>query len=159
MMSVAKNTSPLLCWDIYMDSYQRLMRKGEDLQELKNLSKKQNWNASTWNLEEQLLRKEKVVLVTDTAQIIQFASSNLVEMNGYEPKEVRGKSPKIFQGPLTGTKERLLIREAVQQQRPFKTVVINYRKDGSLYHCHVEEYPVWNREGKLVNFIAFEKIA
>ena len=142
-----------------MDGYQRLMRKGEDLQLIKNLSKKQNWRASTWNLEEQLLRKEKVVLVTDTAQIIQFASSNLKEMNGYEPREVKGKSPKIFQGPLTSDEERLLIREAVRQQKPFKTVVINYRKDGSIYHCHVEEYPIWNCEGKLVNFIAFEKIA
>lgn len=142
-----------------MDGYQKMMRKGEDLQQIKKLSKKQNWKASTWNLEEQLLKKEKVVLVTDTAQIIQFASSNLKEMNGYEPREVKGKSPKIFQGPLTGDKERLLIREAVRQQIPFKTVVINYRKDGSLYHCHVEEYPVWNCEGKLVNFIAFEKIA
>lgn len=129
------------------------------MQQLKNLSRKQSWRTSTWNLEEELLRKERVVVVTDTAQIIQFASSNLKEMNGYEPKEVEGKSPKIFQGPLTGEKERLLIRDAIKQQKPFKTVVINYRKDGSLYHCHVEEYPIWNQAGKLVNFIAFEKIA
>jgi PAS domain S-box-containing protein len=142
-----------------MEGYNRLMRKGDDLQQLKILSKKQDWQASTWNLEEQLIRQKKVILVTDTAQVIQFASSNLAEMNGYNPEEVKGKLPKIFQGPLTGNKERQLIRDAVQRQIPFTTVITNYRKDGSLYHCHVEEHPVWNHAGKLVNFIAFEKIA
>lgn len=156
---IADQSAPLLCWDIYMDGYTRLLRKGDDLQQLKSLSKKQSWRASTWNLEEQVLRRNKVVLVTDTAQIIQFASSNLKEMNGYEPEEVTGKSPRLFQGALTGEKERLMIRDAVKRQVPFETVIINYRKDGSLYQCHVEEYPIWNREGKVVNFIAFEKIA
>lgn len=148
-----------MCWDIYMDAYQRMLRCGDDLQQIKKLSEAKRWKKSSWDLEDEVLRQQKIVLVTDTSLIIRFASSNLQEMNGYLPGEVIGRTPKIFQGPQTEEEERWRLREAIRQRVPLRAVITNYRKNGSLYRCQVEEYPVWNGEGELVNFIAFEQAA
>ncbi len=122
------------------------------------LAKRSNWKLE-WDLEGELVKNEKIILVTDPAQVIRFASYNIKEMNGYAAKEVIGKSPKMFQGEATASHTRTEIREAIEARIPFSGTILNYRKDGSPYQCLVEEYPVWNKEGALVHFIAFEKVA
>jgi PAS domain S-box-containing protein len=128
------------------------------LQKLKKLAQQQDWKME-WDLEKQLLVQQKVILVTDVAQTIRYASDNLAAMNGYTPNEVIGKSPKMFQGADTPANTRKEIREAIIRRIPFRGSIVNYRKDGTPYDCLVEEYPVWSTAGELVNFIAFEKVA
>ena len=106
-----------------------------------------------------MLAEERVVIVTDTAQIIRFATPNMVGMNGYTAAEIIGKQPTMFQGRDTNPETRREIREAIIRRLPFKGNIINYCKDGSPYNCLVEEYPVWNKCGTLVHLVAFEKIA
>jgi hypothetical protein len=65
----------------------------------------------------------------------------------------------MFQGRDSSPQTRQEIREAIIKRMPFKGSIINYCKNGSPYNCLVEEYPVWNKTGELVNFVAFEKIA
>lgn len=147
-----------MCWDIYMDMYQRRLLQAGCLQEVQEFAQAHHWRID-WNLEQMLIKEERVVLVTDPAQIIQFATSNMVGMNGYEPAEIIGQKPKIFQGKDTDPQTRAAIREAIVRRMPFKGNLINYRKNGTPYNCLVEEYPVWNKTGALVHFVAFEKIA
>ena len=80
-------------------------------------------------------------------------------MNGYYPKDVLGKSPKMFQGPLTSAKALDNIKIAVKNQLPFKEIITNYKKDGSLYECEIKAVPKFDAKGNLVNYIAFERIA
>ena len=134
------------------------MQMLDSLQKLNKLAKTRRWKIE-WDMESQLLREEKIILVTDLAQVIRFASYNLKDMNGYAPREVIGKSPKLFQGEGTAAATKAEIRQAIIKRIPFSGSITNYRKDGSPYQCLVEEYPVWNKEDQLVNFIAFEKVA
>lgn len=78
-------------------------------------------------------------------------------MNGYLPKEVLGKTPKLFQGPATEPGSRELIRTAIAAIQPFTCTILNYRKDGSLYNCSIEGFPVVNESGKLVHYVAIEE--
>ena len=149
---------PLMCWDIFMDGYNRRMAMVDSLKELNGFAEKNKWQHH-WNFEKKLLGESKIILITNTSLTIEFASANLVEMNGYEPLEVIGKSPKIFQGKETSVETRKQISEAIVKRIPFTGTLINYRKDGTPYHCIVEEHPVWDSRGKLVNFIAFEQVA
>lgn len=149
---------PLLCWDTFIQGYHHKMRLLESLQKLNKFAKGSNWNLD-WDIEQKLLREQKIILVTDLSLLIRFASQNIVEMNGYSSEEVIGKSPKMFQGKETEREAKNKIREAITKRIPFHGSIINYRKDGIPYNCLVEEYPVWNKKGKLVNFIAFEKVA
>ena len=65
----------------------------------------------------------------------------------------------MFQGQATDDAISREIGIAVQNQLPFEKTILNYCKDGSLYKCHIKGFPVFNKQGELTNFIAFEKIA
>lgn len=147
-----------MCWDIYMDAYHRRLQQAENISQLNLLATRHQWKME-WDLQKKVLAGKEVILVTDPAQVIRFATYNMVGMNGYQPEEVLGKTPKIFQGAGTQPEMRANIREAIIKRIPFKGTILNYRKDGTPYNCVVEEYPVWSKTGSLVHFIAFEKIA
>ena len=149
---------PLMCWDFFIDSYYRRLQNAEGLQQLRSFAKENEWRID-WNLKRLLLVEEKIALVTDLAQVIQFATPNMIAMNGYALDEVVGRQPNMFQGKDTDPRTRNQIREAIIRRIPFKGTIINYRKEGTPYNCLVEEYPVWNKGGELVHFIAFERVA
>lgn len=149
---------PLMCWDFFVESHCRRLQNAEGFHQLQLFAKRHNWRID-WNLKKLLLTEEKIALVTDPAQIIRFATPNMITMNGYAVEEVLGKQPKMFQGKDTDPQIRKQIREAITRCLPFKGTIINYRKEGTPYNCLVEEYPVWNKSGVLVNFVAFEQIA
>ena len=147
-----------MCWDFFMEGHHRRLQQADSFCQLKSFAKEHDWRID-WNIRKLLLTEERVAIVTDLQQVIRFATPNLPGMNGYKPEEVIGKQPKLFQGKDTDPDVRRQIREAIVRRLPFKGTILNYRKDGSPYQCLVEEYPVWNKGGVLVHFVAFEKIA
>jgi PAS domain S-box-containing protein len=149
---------PLLCWDFFMESHFRRMQNADGLGQLMTFAEQHEWRID-WDLKKLLITEDRVVLVTDLAQVIRFATPNMIAMNGYKAEEIIGRQPKMFQGKDTDPETRKQIREAIIRRIPFKGSIINYCKDGRPYHCLVEEYPVWNKCGTLVHFVAFEKIA
>lgn len=133
------------------------MALAEDFRRLKMLSRSSCWKEE-WDLEEKSFRQGNVVIVTDLLLKIIFASSNLLHMTGYRPEEVNGKTPGILQGKNTSAEIRAVIRKAIQELRPFHVSLLNYRKNGSPYHCGIEAFPVFIKKKKVAHFIAFEKI-
>jgi PAS domain S-box-containing protein len=150
-----KSIGPLTSWDIFVQGYRRAQQLADDRNELEKMAKAAQWD-QTFDYRMQLFQLGKTVLVTTPAQKIIYASSSLYSMNGYLPNEVIGHTPRIFQGAETREDTRAFVRESINEPRPFETTVINYRKNGSLYHCHIKGFPLFNRNKELVHFIAFE---
>ena len=150
-------SSPLLSWDIFINSYQKKMAFAGDYQSLTKLSIKNKW-MDDWDIETKLFREEKVIIVTNTILHIAFASSNVYEMNGYTPKELIGKTPKIFQGAATSTETLSIVNSAIHTRKPFDVSVMNYKKNGDTYKCRIKGYPVFSKSRELVNYIAFENV-
>lgn len=138
---------PLNSWDLFVSH-------DHDLQQYNFLQK--DWKSKE-NFRTIVHQSNREIIITDPQQHIVFATQGIYQMNGYRPFEVIGKSPKIFQGELTSADTRIRIRKAIQNQLPFKEVVFNYKKDGSTYQCEIEAYPKFDKEGKLLNYIALEK--
>lgn len=151
-----KPIAPLMGWDIFIGSYERLRQTGLDLQALARLAKQHRWTLDI-DLEERLLQRNETILVTDATQRIVFASANVTAMTGYEQDEVLGKRPAMFQGAGTDPDTRAAIRRAITARQPFRAVLLNYRKDASSYYCGIEAYPVFDSDRKMVHFIAFEQ--
>ena len=149
---------PLLSWDIFMNGYQRKLDRADDFNQLHKLSLSKKWIIE-WDIESKLFRQDKVIVVTDTLLRIVYSSGNVYEMNGYTPDELKGQNPRIFQGPDTSLDARLKIREAINNRKPIEITLLNYKKNSQPYYCHVEEYPVFNKNRELSHFIAFENIA
>jgi len=151
----AKST-PLLSWSFYVDYLSQLNKTLNDQQILNVFADRNKWVANGF---EPVLDNDTVVVVTCTKLKIVFATKNIVRMNGYQPEEIIGQSPKLFQGEATCPKTSSEIRKAIENKQPFEKVVINYRKDGEIYKCHIKSFPIFNKQGELSHFIAFEKAA
>jgi PAS domain S-box-containing protein len=150
---------PLLCWDIIQEGMSRRMEFAKDIDILNKLSKENGWNFFPERaLDNCIIWENKSIIVTSKSLDILFASKNIYKMNGYKPHEIIGCNPSIFQGKKTTEDERLIIRNAVKAVKPFDTTITNYRKDGSIYKCQIEGYPIFNIKKQLVNFIALENI-
>lgn len=148
---------PLMSWDIYSNYYQNLKAKNADFSQLTDLKTLYNWDLKLDLFDE--LQNNDTILVTNLDLRIEFASQGVLAMTGYLPEEVIGKSPKIFQGENTSKEKRNMIREAITAQQPFEAVMLNYRKNGETYDCHIRSFPIFNTKGKLSHFIALEKAA
>ncbi|MDR6966712.1 PAS domain S-box-containing protein [Flavobacterium arsenatis] len=151
------NRMPLASWDFYGAFLQDLNSNFLDLKQLKALTINNNW-ISDFDFETEL-QDENVIVVTDSTLKIVFASHTILKMTGYQSQEVIGESPKLFQGKATSRKTSAEIRMAIENQEPFEKTVVNYRKSGETYDCHIKGFPIFNKKGKLSHFIAFEKVA
>ncbi len=151
------STLPIVSWDFYAQSFDSIKRTAEDMNSLLQLAMANSWKIDTDLLDEKIKANKNVVVVTDPKLNIVYATKNIWDMNQYHPQEIIGKKPKMFQGSKTSKVSLKVISDALKENKPFETTVINYRKDGSTYNCWIQGLPIYNIKGELVNFIAFEK--
>lgn len=147
---------PLLSWDIHMNNMNTVTRLSKDVAEIGKITEKLFVDV---DITDELQSKNKVIVITDTNLKIEFASSNMVKMTGYLPNEVIGNSPKIFQGEKTDKKITEQIRRHVNAKEFFEKTLINYKKDKSMYSCHIKAYPIFDKKGNCVKFVAVEDAA
>lgn len=148
---------PVFCWDFHHEFLNELRSTFSDLHKLKVMATNSKWGTNNWDLK--TILNDEVILITDTKLNIVFASQNITKMNGYNEVEVLGKTPKMFQGKETCMTTSNEISKAVQLQQPFEKTVLNYKKNGECYLCMIKGFPIFNRQGVLSHFIAFEKAA
>lgn len=148
---------PLSSWDIHMASFVKKTNKYKDAKALKKLL--DNLSIDIDPVNALLKENAKVVVVTSPNLVIEYASSNLVEMSGYLPNEVIGNTPRMFQGPKTNREVAKKIRYNVDQEVAFEATLTNYRKDNSTYSCVIKGYPAFNKYGELIRYIAIEHAA
>lgn len=150
-----RNSVPILAWDFHYESINELKALTADLKKVNEISNQFTWDEKKLNIKERI--KEEVVVVTDLDLKIVFASSGIKKMTGYKAEEILGKTPKMFQGPDTSKTDLKEIREAVKNKIPFVKTLENYRKNGNTYKCKIDAFPVFNLNGEVSHFIAFEK--
>lgn len=150
---------PLLCWDIISEGMARRQEFAGDITAMEQLAYKNGWAVQPLLFDNRIVWENKTIIITDTTFNILLATKNIYQMNGYRPGEVIGRNPKMFRGTATTAASKQTIRTAVKNKLAFECDIINYRKDGKSYNCHIEGYPVLNEQGHLVNFIALENIA
>jgi PAS domain S-box-containing protein len=151
-----RNT-PLICWDFYVEEFNKISKFITDKELIQKIALKQSWSVDkNWI---QNIPLNTVIVVTNPSLEIVFVTENLVTLNGYKPEEVLGATPRMFQGKDTCTTTSKEIGMAIKNQQPFDKTVLNYCKDGSIYHCHIKGFPIFDKKGKLQNFVALERAA
>ena len=118
---------------------------------------------SNWNTKQDYLRlslkENRELVVTDKNFKSVFATKTISKISGYPRTEILGKSPKMFQGKATSEYTQKRIKKALTELKPFKEVVLNYKKNGEAYWCEIEAYPMFDKKGSFINYVALEKIA
>lgn len=102
-------------------------------------------------------RTDNTVVLTDPRGRIEWVNEGFTRQTGYSLSEVLGKKPGEFlQGPDTDPATISHMREQLKLGRGFHVQLVNYHKNGSSYWVDVEVQPIFDQEGKLVNFMAIE---
>ncbi len=154
--SVPSLILPLTSWEFYSEHNWFLQNFKSDLDNLNKITKKWDFENVYHN---ELVHKKSVIVITNPDLQIVYATRNIEKMSGYTPEEVIGNSPKMFQGEQTDHTISKTIRQAIDNEESFEVSIVNYKKDRSTYLCHIKGYPVRDKKGRLINYIAFEQAA
>lgn len=156
-LTYAQRKTPLLCWDFYAEQFDKVKTHVFEKSFLLKMSQKMAWAISTDFIHN--IPQDTVVVVTNPKLEIVFVTENMQGLNGYKPEEVIGGTPRMFQGKDTCVKTSKEIGLAIKAQKPFEKTVLNYCKDGSIYICHIQGFPIFDKKGNLTNFVALERAA
>lgn len=84
------------------------------------------------------------------------ASRGMTALTQYQIADLVGRTPRIFQGPLTDRPVLKQLREACAQGARFLGETINYRKDGSTYVVRWTVDPIHDRAGRVTHFFSLQ---
>ena len=97
----------------------------------------------------------EALIITDKNQNIIWVNDGFSKMTGYPKKEALNKTPKFLQGEKTSAETKKKIWQNILLDKPFKEVIINYKKDQTPYKCEVKILPLYNKQ--TTHYIAFER--
>ena len=144
---------PLLCWDIASQAVYR-RTNFYDITEFEKAHKHFKWNFDLPLMKERVFES---IILTDVNERIIWTSPGFKSMTGYARAFAVGRKPGFLQGKDTDRTAKQKIRSAIEQSKPIDGTLVNYRKDGTPYYCHVDIRPLFSPAGHLVNFIAVEQ--
>ena len=101
------------------------------------------------------------VVITDAAErpgpYVIYTNEAFEQMTGYRFDEVKGRSPRLLQGPLTDAATLDELRLRLRAGEPFSGEIINYRKSGEPYVLDWHLYPLRDRDKRLTHWVAIQR--
>ena len=147
---------PLLSWDIYSEHFytkNTKAKKDAELKQIISMSENYKWKNNFNNLFNS--NEYTALVITDINQKIIWVNEGFTSMTGYSKKFALNKNPKFLQGKETSLKTKQRIKQKIKEDKPFKEIILNYKKDKTLYKCEVKIIPLFN--DKTTHFLAFER--
>ncbi|WP_026280209.1 MULTISPECIES: PAS sensor domain-containing protein [unclassified Thioalkalivibrio] len=89
--------------------------------------------------------------------ILIYVNRAFEELTGYRSEEILYRDCRFLQGTDTDQEVRQEIRSAIEENRPCRVTLRNYRKDGSLFWNELSLTPVFNDEDRLTYYIGIQK--
>jgi len=100
---------------------------------------------------------DHAVVITDRDGLIEWVNDGFSRITGYEPFEVVGKKPgRLLQGPLTDPRTVVRIAAGLRAGESFTEEILNYHKDGHTYWIAMNIFPVRDKRGNVVRFMAIQ---
>jgi PAS domain S-box-containing protein len=88
---------------------------------------------------------------------IEYVNPAFVQMTGYMPEDVVGRTPRMLQGPLTDRSVLDRMRAELMSHGTFAGEVTNYRKDGVPYIIEWRITPLRDGGGRISHWIAIQR--
>lgn len=143
-----------MCWDIASLAWNPNIEQIQEIDLLYQLMSKYRWNV---NLYELLHSGFDALVITNHKRQIEWVSKGFEQMTGYPTQEVIHAHPSFLQGENTNKQTIQYIRRGLLDGQPVTGDLINYRKSGEEYLCHIEITPLFAGAREISHFLAVEK--
>ena len=147
----------MLSFDLHIQNLEAVVKRStiqNDLQLLKRYAENKNWNE---DIETILLKNSfEALILTDLNRNILWVNDGFSKMTGYSKEYALHKSPSFLQGKETSEETRKRIKKKLKENKPFKEIIINHRKDNTSYKCELHVFPLKNNN-KTTHFLALER--
>jgi PAS domain S-box-containing protein len=107
-------------------------------------------------LKEALNEQEKAVVIVNKDRIVEYVNEPFLTIVGYRHRDIIGRKLSFLQGNLTTEESIESMNKLVAERVDFEIDIINYRKNGEAFMCHINMIPVYSNE-ELTHFIAYEE--
>lgn len=178
------NLTDMMCLDVYLSSLNK--EKYNEVKALLQPSTKQNVNLLSWGIHDLFYNKKtkddintlqvlasnfnwkneiaeilnenpyESLVITNVSKKIIWVSDGFKKMTGYDKEYALQKTASFLQGKETSEATKSSIRKKILANKPFKEVIINYRKDKSAYKCELNVFPLFSKKGT-THFLALER--
>jgi PAS domain S-box-containing protein len=146
---------PLIGFDFYIDYFSSEIEKlnrQRDIKIIKDFAHKFQWID---NLDE--IFKDEVfetIVLTNRNQEIIWVNEGFKKMTGYSKSFAIKKTPSFLQGTNTCKATSSRIKKKINENKPFKEIVLNYRQDKTPYKCEIKVFPLSYKD--TTHYIALE---
>ena len=86
-----------------------------------------------------------------------FVNKAFEERTGHSSEEALNRNCRYLQGKYRNQRSIKIIREAIEKAESCLVTLRNYRKDGSVFWNEISISPIFDKNGKLTNFINIQK--
>lgn len=97
------------------------------------------------------------VALADKNRRLTFVNKAFEQITGYSNQEMMGQFCNLLQGEQTDYSQVQRIRDALANHQAFQGELINYRKDGSLFWNQLTISPIFDTQGRLIQFVGILK--
>lgn len=97
------------------------------------------------------------VVITDIMGNIEYVNPAFEKITGYSKEEALGKNPRILKSGVQERKFYEELWETVSSGMIWSGIMVNRKKDGSLYTEEAVISPVFGKNGNIINFVAVKR--
>lgn len=87
---------------------------------------------------------------------IVYANKAFERLTGYTQEDIIGKNCRFLQGSDKDQPELDKLREALKRNEGCEVTLRNYKKDGTLFHNHLEVTPLLDHKGHILYYLGVQ---
>ncbi len=119
-----------------------------------DMSERKKLEAEMRKLSQALTQTSDLVIITDAHGIIQWVNDGFTKISGYSREEAIGATPRLLN---SGRHDRSFFKdlwETIRRGDDYHGILINRRKDGSIYYDERTITPLRDASGRITSYIA-----
>lgn len=105
-------------------------------------------------LEQAIEQSPLAVTITNAQGLIEQVNSAFTRLNGYEARDVLGRSPALLKSPETQPEQHRTLWQTIQAGKVWRGELRNQRRDGTRYWASMAVAPVTDESGQITHFVA-----
>ena len=110
-------------------------------------------------IESAMQRANDVIIIAkmNPEMSVVYVNEAFTLLTGYSAEEVIGKTPKILHGPKTDRNSLMQIKQSIQNGKPIRKDILNYRKNGSEFWVELDIAPITSHQGDITHWVSIQR--